>query len=463
MDEKNLEIMERMPVPKAILKLAVPTVLSTIVSLIYNLTDTYFIGLLDDPVQLGAVSLAFPVFMVIQAVGNIFGNGAPSFISRSLGAGDEESARRTSSVSVYVSVSITLLMTVLCMLFLDPILKLLGASPDTYKPTRSYLLIIVGFSFVITLQIILPALLRSEGLVRQAVTGMVIGTGLNILLDPFFILFLHQGVARAAWATIIGNFFAVLYYIRIFSKKKTVVSIKPRDFRPSVTIFREVLKIGVPNSISQIIMSLANIILNNLAVGYGDYVISAYGVAGKLINMVFMITVGYVSGYMPFAGYNYGAKNYKRMLSALRFTILSGTGLCLILLIPFLGLASGFVTAFTSDPQIIEVGVTFLHAYAWAVPFMALQMSMMCTFQATGNALRAMLVNLGRQCLFNIPFLYLFDYLWGLNGLLYSQMTADMCTTVLGVLLGIPLIRRLYRAQQTNSKNLDNMEGSATF
>lgn len=396
MKQDNMELMTHTPVPKAILTLAVPTVLSTIVSLIYNLTDTYFIGLLDDPIQLGAVSLAFPVFMVIQAVGNIFGNGAPSYISRCLGAGREEEARRTSSVSVYTSTAITLVMTFLCLVFMEPILHVLGASADTAGPTRSYLRVIVGFSFVLTLQVMLPALLRSEGQVKQAVTGMVIGTVLNIVLDPVFILVLRLGAAGAAWATVIGNIFAVIYYLALFLKGKTALSVKFRDFRPSGRIFREVLKIGLPNSISQIIMSFSNIILNNLAAGYGDFVISAYGVAGKLISMVFMITVGYVSGYMPFAGYNYGAGKIKRMLSALKFTILSGTCLCLVLLLPFLGLAPAFVKAFTSNGQIIEVGVAFLRAYAWVVPFMAVQMSMMCTFQATGDAVRAMLVNLGR-------------------------------------------------------------------
>lgn len=453
MDKDNIELMERMPVPKAVLKLAVPTVLSTIVSLIYNLTDTYFIGLLDDPIQLGAVSLAFPVFMVIQAVGNIFGNGAPSYISRSLGAGQEEEARRTSAVSVYVSVVVTLTIAILCLLFMEPILQVLGASADTSGPTRAYLRVIVGFSFVMTLQIILPALLRSEGKVKSAVTGMVIGTVLNIILDPIFILMLRQGAAGAAWATIIGNFFAVVYYICVFLKGNTALSIRPCDFRPSIRIFKEVLKIGLPNSISQIIMSFSNIILNNLAVGYGDYVISAYGVAGKLINMVFMIMVGYIFGYMPFAGYNYGAGKFKRMLSALKFTIISGTGLCLVLLIPFLWLAPAFVRAFTSDEQIIEVGVSFLRAYAWVVPFMAIQLSMMSTFQATGNAVRAMSVNLGRQLLFNIPFLYLFNYLWGLDGLLHAQMGADIGTTVLSVLMGIPLLRKLHKMQDQGEEN----------
>lgn len=448
MEKSNMDLMANTAVPKAILKLSVPTVLSTIVSLIYNLTDTYFIGMLDDPVQLGAVSLVFPVFMVIQAVGNIFGNGAPSYISRCLGAGKEEEAQRTSSVSVYVSVGITLFMTVLCFLFMEPILEMLGASADTIKPARKYLSVITGFSFIMALQIILPSLLRSEGLVKHAVTGMVIGTVLNIVLDPLFILVLGMGAAGAAWATVIGNFFAVLYYLWVFLKGNTVLSVKPHDFCPSTRIFKEVLKIGLPNSISQIIMSFSNIILNNLAAGYGDYVISAYGVAGKLISMVFMITIGYVSGYMPFAGYNYGAMNIKRMVLALKFTMISGTVLCLVLLVPFIWLAPAFVKAFTSDARIIETGVSFLRAYAWVVPFMAIQMSIMCTFQATGNALRAMAVNLGRQLLFNIPFLYLFNHLWGLTGLFYAQAGADICTTLLAVFTGIPLLWKLYRMKE---------------
>lgn len=198
--------MENVPVPQAILKLSIPTVLSMIVSILYNLTDTYFIGLLDDSVQLGAISLAFPVFVIIQAVGNIFGNGAPSYISRSLGAKKYDEVRRTSAVSIYVSLLITAIMTMVCFIFMKPILRFLGTSTDTVAPTESYLKIVVGFSMILALQIILPALLRSEGRVKEAVIGMMLGTVLNIVLDPIFIIVLKQGVAGAAWATVIGNF-----------------------------------------------------------------------------------------------------------------------------------------------------------------------------------------------------------------------------------------------------------------
>ena len=456
MENENTELMLNTPVPKAILTLSIPTVLSTVVALLYNLTDTYFIGLLDDPVQLGAISLAFPLFMVIQAIGNMFGNGAPAYISRCLGAGKHDEARKTSAVSVYVASIMTLGMTVLVFLFMQPIIHLLGASPDMAQPTRDYLNVIVGFSVFLTLQGILPALLRAEGKVKEAVIGMVIGTGLNIILDPIFILLMNCGAAGAAWATIIGNFVAVVYYVSVFLRGKSSLSIAPRDFKPSKVILIEVLKIGVPSSIAQVIMSFTNILLNNLAVSYGDYVVSAYGVAGKMVTMVVMITLGYVSGYMPFAGYNYGAKNYRRMISALKFTILSGTGLCLIMLIPFIWLAPAYMRVFSSRREIIDVGCMFLRGYSWVVPGMALQTALMCTFQAVGAAGRATLLNLGKQILFCIPFLWLFNHWWGLTGLVYAQTGADICTTILAILLAVPMLRHLNERQKAEGSQGQN-------
>lgn len=453
MQGTNIELLERSPVPQAILKLSIPTVLSNIVSLLYNLTDTYFIGLLDDPVQLGAISLAFPVFMLIQAIGNVFGNGAPSYISRCLGAKRYDEVKRTSAVSVYVSSAATIVIGIAIFAFMDPILHLLGTSKANIGPTRSYLQVIVAFAVVIILQVILSSMLRAVGKVKEAVIGIIIGTVLNIILDPVFILVFHQGVAGAAIATIIGNFVGVVYYIVVYIKGNIPLSIQLKDCRPSVRIFSEVLKIGLPNSVSVIIMSCSNIILNNLASDFGDHVVSAYGVSGKLIQMVFMIVVGYVTGYMPFAGYNYGAGNFKRMLSALKFTMLSGTGICLVLLVPFVWLSPNFVGAFTTDAQIIDVGVRFLRAQAWAVPIMAVQSTMMVTFQATGQAIRAMTVNMGRQLLYNIPFLFLFSRLWGLNGLLHAQMAADYCTVITAVLIGIPLLRSLHQKSKQQTDN----------
>lgn len=426
MRDSNIEVMEKMPIPSAILRLAIPTVFSTIISIIYNLTDTYFIGLLDDPIQLGAISLAFPVFTFLQAVGNMFGLGAPSYISRCLGAKKYDEVRKTSAVSIYVTVIITFVLTLLILIFMEPILSLIGTSSDTVSPTKNYLHIIVGFAVILILQIILPALLRAEGKAKEAMIGMVIGTVVNIVLDPVMILALHMGVAGAAWATVIGNFCAVVFYVVVYLKGNTSLSIQPKDFKPSLQIFKEVIKIGLPSTIAQTLSSIMLILFNNLAVGYGDQVISAYGVAVKMITMEFMIIFGYVQGYVPLAGYNFGAGNVKRMINGLKFTIVTGTGICLLFLIPFTVLAPTYMGAFTTNREIIEIGTLFLHAQAWAVPIMAIQTSLMSTFQATGQAMRALVINLGRQCLFYLPFLYLFNHLWGMNGLLHVQMASDL-------------------------------------
>ena len=441
----NIELMENTPMPKAILRLAIPTVFSTVISIVYNLTDTYFIGLLDDPVQLGAISLAFPVFTFLQAIGNMFGLGAPSYISRCLGARKYEEVRKTSAVSVYVTAILTVVLTLLVSFFMEPILRLIGTSDDTVGPTRDYLRLIVGFSIVLILQIILPALLRAEGKAKEAMIGMVIGTVLNIVLDPVLILLLDMGVAGAAWATIIGNFCAVFFYIIVYLRGNTTLSIRPADFKPSMRIFKEVLKIGLPSTIAQTISSVAVILFNNVAAGYGDQVITAYGVAVKMITMEFMIVFGYVQGYVPLAGYNYGSGDIRRLLSGLKFTMLTGTIICLLFLIPFTVLAPAYIGAFTTNREIIDIGTQFLHAQAWAVPIIAIQTSLMSTFQATGQAVRAMVINLGRQCLFYLPFLYVSNRLWGMSGILYAQMASDLATTALAILFGVPFLKKLLR------------------
>lgn len=457
-DNENLKLMESTPVPKAILTLAIPTVLSMIVSLIYNITDTYFIGLLDDPIQLGAISLAFPVFMIFQALGNMFGAGAPSYISRCLGAKKYDEVKRTSAVSVYVSMGAMIVLSVLGIIFMEPILHMIGTSSETIEPTRNYLSVIISCSVVIILQIVLPSMLRAEGKVKPAVAGMIIGTVLNIVLDPVFILVLNMGAAGAAWATVIGNLVAVLFYIVVYIKGNTMVSIKPSDFKPSKRIFKEVLKIGFPASISQILGSTVMVLFNNLAAEYGDVVISAYGVALKMIQMEFMILFGYVSGYMPFAGYNYGAGNITRLTDALKFTMITSTVLCVIFLIPFTVLAPNYMQIFTSSKEIIDIGVQFLNAQAWAVPVMGVQLSLMTTFQATGQAFRALVVNMGRQFLFYVPYLYLFQYIWGLKGLLHVQMAADLSTTALSIIIATHMIIGLHKQHKKEMSEMTEIK-----
>lgn len=448
MQDKNLELMEKSPVPRAILTLGLPTVFSSIMTLLYNLADTYFIGMMDNIYHLGAAHLAYPIFIVVQSIGNIFGIGASPFISRSLGAHEHDKAKKISSVSIYTSTIITFVLTAVYFLFHDGFLGMLGTSVNNYEPTKQYLDWIVAFGFLMTLQNVLSSYLRAEGKVRQAVTGMVIGMAANIILDPLFILKFGLGAGGAAIATVIGNALSVLYFLVIFLGKKTNLSIRFKDFKPSKEIYSEVLKIGIPASAGQLLMGVTNAMFNNLAAGYGDYVISGYGTAGKLIYIVIIIVNGYTSGYMPFASYNLGAGKVKRMKDSFKFTLLSSTILCCVLIIPFVGLARPFMAAFTSDTGAIDVGVLFLKIYAVSLPFLGVQFTMMSTLQVLGKAARAMVVNIGRQTIFFLPVLYLLNYWFKLTGLVAVTPVADVITTIVASILVAAPLKRLFQVKE---------------
>ena len=443
MGHSKLELMESAPVRKAILTLAIPTVLTTIVQLIYNLTDTFFIGLLDDPNQLAAISLAFPVFMLIQSVGNMFAIGAPSYISRKLGAKEFDKAKKTCSVAFYTSIGAGVLLTLIYFLFQGSILNAIGTSPATLGPTTEYMTIIAGFSVVLMLQIVMPGLLRAEGATKQSMIGMMLGTVLNIILDPVFIFVFHMGVGGAAWATIIGNVCAVIYFLQHYLRKKAILTVGFSEFKPSRAIYSNIFKIGLPATISQAIMSLSFIVSNVLASGYGDYVIAAQGVSSKAFSMVVMISIGFAQGFQPFAGYNFGAKNYHRVIEAYKLTIIYGTAICIAFAAGFLLFAEPFMRAFTSNAEVIGYGVKMMHASVWAIPIFALQMTNNVMFQATGQAVKAMLVGLGRQLIVFLPLLFLLNSLFGFNGFIYSQPAADIVTTTLAVSLAIPFLRDL--------------------
>lgn len=450
MQDKNLEIMEKAPIPKAVLSLALPTVFSSIVILIYNLADTYFVGMLDDMYQLGAVSLAYPIFTVVQAIGNIFAIGVSPYISRCLGAQEHEKVKKASSVAIWTSVIITLILTIIYFIFNTQFLNMLGTDAHTFVPTKQYLDICVLFSIFMTLQTVMSSFLRAEGKVKYSVIGMIIGSVANIILDPIFILpwGLNMGVGGAAWATIIGNAMSVIFFVIVFFKIKSTVSIRLRDFKPAKVIYSEVVRIGIPSSVGQILMGITNVVFNVLAVSYGDYVIPAYGVAGKMIFIAIIIVNGYTSGYMPFAGYNFGAKNMKRVRSAFKFTLISSTVLCLVLLIPFLFFAKPFMGAFNSNPDVIDTGVRFLQMYAICLPFLGLQFTFMSTLQVLGKAFRAMIVTVGRQTVFFFPLIYALNHFFGFSGLIITNSIADIITTLVALLLVVAPLRQIMKTSK---------------
>ena len=272
------------------------------VQVIYNLTDTIYIGQLQDKNLVAAVSLVIPLFMAIQAFGSIFAVGTGSYISRKLGEKDFTEARHANSVAVYSSVVLGLIFTVLTLSLCDPLLRLIGTSEDTFGPTKEYYTIIAAFSTLLTMQVSLVGLVRSEGATGRAMLGMVIGLGTNIVLDPLFLFVFHMGVSGVAWATAIGNVLGSLYYVLHFLSKKTVLSIRFSDFKPTKRIFAESFKIGLPAALSTLVMSVSMALSNILAKSYNDFIVAGNGAQMRVNSMCIMLMIGLAQGYQPFRG-----------------------------------------------------------------------------------------------------------------------------------------------------------------
>jgi putative MATE family efflux protein len=444
----NIELLEKAPVLTTVVRLALPTILGIIVQLVYNLTDTYFIGLLDDYNQIAAISLAMPIMMVTNALSHIFSAGAPSFISRLLGRKMLDEVRKVSSFAIYTTLVMGILVVGLMLVFLKPILFLIGASEATYGYTYDYVFIILLFSTISMTAGTLQGILRSEGSTNLASIGMIIGAVGNMILDPLFILVFNMGVKGAAIATILGNVSSFVFFIFCLRQKDRHVSMSPKYYHPNIIMIKEILSIGIPSSLSMILMSFSMIFFNKLAAGYGDFVVAASGVASKVVMVAVMIIMGISMGMQPFFGYNYGAKYEQRLFSGIKVSIFLGTGICVAFTV-FLGFAANWcIRLFSSDPQVIATGSKMLFFTMFGLPLMGIQMTFMTYLQATGQAVKAMVVNLSRQCLILVPAVTIMNYLFKLNGFLLAQTISDIATTTLAIILVLPEILKLAKKQE---------------
>lgn len=314
-----------MPVGKAVAKLAIPTVVSQIIVILYSLADTFFIGQIGDPNQIAALSITFPIYTLLTAVANLFGIGANSVIAGSLGQNDESTAKKASAFAFWASLGVTLVLSVVLALFTQPILLFFGADRLTLGFTRDYLFwvfVIGGLPTVAGL--VLGHLVRSVGKTKEAGLGLTIGGVMNIILDPIFIFIFHMDVAGAAVATMLSNaismvyFFVVLYRIR----KETVLTISPKHFSLELKVSWGTLSVGFPAAISVLLVSVSIALLNGLLLKHegGNILSAAYGVTSKCGTIALHISIGIAQGVMPLIGYNYGAKNHKRVHQVCRLS-----------------------------------------------------------------------------------------------------------------------------------------------
>jgi multidrug efflux pump len=437
----GIELMETAPVGTAIIRLAMPMIAAMLAQAIYNMTDMFFIGQTGDPNMVAAVSLVFPLFMLSQALGNVFAVGGSSYISRMLGAKENDEARFTSSVSFFTSIGFGFLLTIALFVFKTPILNMIGVSSDTFACTNDYFSVILVFMPVAVSGTVLGGQMRSEGATDKAMKAMLLGIGINIILDPIFILWLQMGTAGAAWATVAGQAVSFVYGIFYFLSKNTRLSIKPVDYKPNKKMMFQIFSIGIPAGLSNLIMSISNILSNRIAASYGDFVVAGIGVQMRIVSLYFMMVFALVMGYQPFAGFNYGAKNFERLRKGFKFTIICATSLCVAGSIILRLFGDVFIKFFIDDVKTIEAGTIMMHTFIWGLPFIGSQITLMVSFQSFGKSIQAMVITMGRQLLFFMPLLYLLNYFFGFRGFLWAQPGADILTTGIAVILSRPLFR----------------------
>ncbi len=440
----TLEIFASAPVPKAVLANALPAMVAMLMVFVYNMADTFFVGQTHDALMVAAVTLAVPVFLVYMAFGTAFGIGGTSVISRALGEGRTEYARKVCSFCMWSCVVIGVVVSGLLLLFMEPVLKWIGASAETWDYTREYLTILALGGPFILLANCYSNVVRTEGRAGVAMVGQVAGNLLNVVLDPIMILGLGMSVAGAAWATTISNFLSAAFYIVFLASRRSLLSIRPKDFSCKDKIFTGVMAIGVPATLSNLLMSLSLILANvRVAAFEDDLAVAGYGVAMKMTMITGILCIGFASGVQPLLGYCIGAKNFPRFKKCLRMSVLFGfalsavmTGLCYALVRPA-------ARAFLTDPSALRYAIWFARVLLSTSCLFGLYYVLTSTLQAMGEAGSALVINLSRQGFLFIPALLILSSLFGLTGLIWAQPLADLLSTILVVFLYLRSIRRL--------------------
>ncbi len=447
--DKTIEIFRDAPVPKAVISNVIPSIISMIMVLAYNLADTLFIGQTKNAYMVASVSVATPVFLLFMAVGMLFGIGGTSLISRLLGEGNRTKAVRTSSFCFWTGLGIGILSMIVIWIFVKPISHMVGASQNTMGYTCQYLNIVAaGIPFLI-LSSTFSNIIRSEGAAKIAMTGMIIGNLINIVLDPIMILGLGWNVAGAAIATVLGNVFSSAFYIFHILSKNSILSIRLNDYQVKNGIATGVMAIGIPASLNSILMSVSNIVINKIMAHYGDMAVAGLGVAMKVNMIVVMLLIGLGTGIQPLLGYCFGAGNRKRYLAVLKFSL--GLAFCMsavMTVICYCG-AGPLVRAFLEDPDAFEYGMSFARIYIYSGPILGILFVFINAIQSTGAALPSLILSICRQGLLYLPILTIFRHVFDSAAMAAAaQPVTDYLASLLAAVLFIITYRKYFHSAE---------------
>lgn len=445
MKETELEKdwMGTMKVSNAVAKMAIPSVISSLVTVVYNMADTFFVGQTGDALQVAAVSLTNPIFILFMAFANMFGMGGSAAASMALGQKNEKRMRQVSAFVTYASLIVGVLFAVILLVFTGPILSLFGADAQTYEYARGYTVYVaVGAPFIIW-SAAASFVVRAEGASREAMIGSMIGTIANIVLDPIFISGFGMGAAGAAIATTIGNLMASAYYLWYFLRRSKVMSLRPKDFTCGEGILKGVCSTGLPTAIFSALMSVSTIVLNQILVAYGNDPVAAIGIVFKANMFITFLQMGLANGIQPLLGYSYGAGSMKRFQEVESFTkkccVIVGVAATVL----FFVAREPIIRLFISDNDVVRYGVEMLVAYMVSGPFIGILFVNMNCMQSVEHALSATILSVMRQGVLLIPLLYLLEAVAGLDGVIYGQAITDYIAVILSAVIWSKIKRKL--------------------
>ena len=429
------ELMARLKVSKAVATMAIPSVISSLVTVVYNMADTFFVGQTEDPLQVAAVSLTNPIFILFMAFANMFGMGGSAVASMALGEQNQKRMKQVSTFITYASLAVGILFALVLVGFMQPILSIFGANEETYALARGYVFhISYGAPFIIW-SAAASFVVRSEGASKEAMIGSMIGTIANIVLDPVLISGFHLGAAGAAVATTLGNILASLYYLWYFVKKSNNFSIGIRNFTCRYGIFSGICSCGLPTAIFSTLMSVSTIVLNQILVAYGNAPVAAIGIVFKANMFITFLQMGLANGVQPLLGYNFGSGDKKRFQDIAAYTKKCCIVIGILATLLFFVFRRQIIGLFIQDEEVIMYGVRMLIAYMLSGPVIGILFMNMNCMQSVGKAFWATILSVLRQGVLLIPLLFLLNALGGLTGVIYGQALTDYIAVILSVLM----------------------------
>lgn len=448
-NSNRIYLLEEAEVAFALLKLGIPTMVGMLVSALYNAIDAYFVGGLGVS-QMGAVSIVFPIVQIVIGLGMMFGAGASSYISRLLGKGDQEQADKTASTALFSGLMVGIISIASIMVFLDPVLISLGSTETILPYARSYAKIYVTGSIINVFTVMMNNLLTAQGATRFTMAAMLTGSIVNVVLDPIMIYGMNLGIEGAAIATVMSLCVNMAFYIGYIVKKKGVLKFSFQNIAPSKTIYTEILKIGIPVLLFQLLASAAIGSINTASKPYGDYAVAAMGAVTRIMTVVTYVVFGFLKGFQPFAGYNYAARQFDRLKKSIRLCIIWSTGFGVIAAMVLVVFATPMVSLFGTNPDMIALAGNALRLNAVLFITFGFQMVYATLYLAMGNSLIGSVLSLSRQGIFFFPLVFALPLLLGLTGVIWIQPMADLLSTILTAIFAVKINHTLSASHYSN-------------